>query len=307
MQSAGDIRIGVSGWRYPPWRSAFYPEGMAQRRELEFASQVFRSIEINGSFYSLQRPQSYAAWHDATPDDFVFAVKGPRFVTHMLRLRGVEAALANFFASGVARLRTKIGPILWQLPPTMRYDESLLLHFLSQLPRDTDEAAWLARGHNEKVEGRIAFDFAPGHRLRHALEVRDASFVNAGFIAMLRELDIALVVADTGGRWPEYADLTSDFVYVRLHGASELYVSGYSPRAIACWARRLECWAQGGQADDVRVIDNGIAAAAAHRNVFCYFDNTAKKHAPENARALMRRLGLVAGPSLPAAVRHAVA
>ncbi|MEP6943250.1 MAG: DUF72 domain-containing protein [Betaproteobacteria bacterium] len=290
MDPAGDIRIGVSGWRYPPWRGAFYPRGLAQRRELEFASRALRSIEINGSFYSLQRPQSYAAWHNATPDDFVFAVKGPRFVTHMLRLRGVEAALANFFASGLARLRTKIGPLLWQLPPSMRYDEPLLLHFLSQLPRDTDEAARLARGHNDKVAARTAFDFAPGHPLRHALEVRDESFVNAEFIAMLRDLDIALVVADTGGRWPEYADLTSDFVYVRLHGASELYASGYSPGAIARWARRIERWSHGEQAHDVRVIDPGAPVESARRDVFCFFDNTAKKHAPENARGLMRQL-----------------
>jgi uncharacterized protein YecE (DUF72 family) len=294
-RAPGDVRIGISGWRYPPWRGTFYPRGLAQHRELEHASRSLSSVEINGSFYSLQRPSSYAAWHDATPDDFQFAVKGPRYVTHMLKLRNIDAPMANFFASGIARLRAKLGPILWQLPPQMRYDEALLLQFLLALPRTGEEAAWLARGHDDKVRGRTDFGFDAGQTLRHAIEVRNPSFVHRDFVAMLRALDIAWVVADTGGRWPEYADVTADFVYVRLHGANELYVSGYAPAAIARWARRIEAWTGGGQAGDMPAIDAEAVVPASPRDVFCFFDNTAKEHAPRNAEALMRALGIAGG------------
>jgi uncharacterized protein YecE (DUF72 family) len=294
-RAAGEVRIGISGWRYPPWRGTFYPRGLAQHRELGYASRILSSVEINGSFYSLQRPSSYAAWHDATPDDFVFAVKGPRYVTHMLKLRNIDAPMANFFASGLARLRSKLGPILWQLPPQMRYDEALLLQFLLALPRCGEEAAWLARGHDDKVRGRADFAFDPGQPFRHAVEVRNPSFVHRDFVDMLRALDIAWVVADTGGRWPEYADVTSDFVYVRLHGATELYVSGYAPTEIARWARHIEAWIRGEPASDMPRIDTAATADATARDVFCYFDNTAKEHAPRNAEALMQALGIPAG------------
>jgi len=289
---SGDIRIGVSGWRYPPWRGVFYPAKLPQRLELSYAARIFRSIELNGSFYSLQRPESYAAWHDATPDDFVFAVKGARYITHMLQLRNVEHAMANFFASGIARLRHKLGPILWQLPPRMLYRESVLLHFLAQLPHDTDEAASLARRHNDKVAGRTAFDFVPSRRIRHALEIRNASFVHRDLIALLRELGIALVIADTGARWPEYQDVTADFVYVRLHGAEQLYVSEYTQPMIEQWAARIRAWSRGAEPDDASRITGRHPERAAARDVFCYFDNTDKQHAPRNAQTLMTMLGV---------------
>jgi len=206
------IRIGISGWRYPPWRGgAFYPKGLPQKRELEYASRQVNSIEINGSFYSLQRPESYRAWYDATPDDFVFSVKASRFLTHIMRLKNVETPLANFLASGILRLREKLGPILWQLPPTFAYNHALLDAFFEMLPRTTSAAATLARRHDARLENR-AWTNAGGTRpIRHAVEVRHPSFKDKDFVRLLRERDIALVVADTAGKWPFIEDTTSDW------------------------------------------------------------------------------------------------
>src|ERR1700712_4780858 len=192
--STGTIRAGISGWRYPPWRSTFYPADLTQKRELEFASRALPTIEINGSFYSLQTPSSYANWHAETPDDFVFSVKAPKFITQILRLRDADVAVANFLASGVANLREKLGPILWQLPPTMKYDEALLEHFLAGLPRDTDEATTLACNHDAKVEGRSQLDFGDKRPLRHALEVRHDTFVEPSLIALLKKHNVSMVI-----------------------------------------------------------------------------------------------------------------
>jgi uncharacterized protein YecE (DUF72 family) len=290
--SAGDIRVGVSGWRYPPWRGAFYPEGLAQRRELEYASSVLPSIELNGSFYSLQRPESYARWYAQTPPDFVFSVKGPRYITHILRLRDAATPLANFFASGVANLREKLGPFLWQLPPTLKFEPASIEAFLSLLPRDTDQASALARRHNAKVKGRAQIVYGANRPLRHALEVRHESFVAAGLIELLRKHRVAFVVADTAGKWPEYEDVTADFVYIRLHGAHELYVSGYSERMLDRWSKRIRLWSAGAESRDARRISKRSARRASSRDVYCYFDNTAKEHAPRNARRLARKLGV---------------
>jgi len=270
----------------------FYPEGLPQRRELAYASRKLSSIEFNGSFYSLQRPESYARWYADTPADFVFSVKGPRYVTHMLRLRDVATPLANFFASGVANLREKLGPILWQLPPTLKYDRALLEAFLSLLPRDTDRAASLARHHNAKVAGRAQTAYGPNRLLRHAIEVRHPSFVTPGFIQMLRKHDVAFVIADTAGKWPEYEDVTADFVYIRLHGADELYVSGYSDRMLDRWSERIRLWSAGKEPRDATRISRRPARRASLRDVYCYFDNTAKEHAPRNACRLMMKLGV---------------
>jgi uncharacterized protein YecE (DUF72 family) len=154
----GAIYIGISGWRYEPWRGVFYPRGLAQARELDYASRFLPTIEINGSFYSLQRPSSYAAWYDATPPGFLFAVKGNRFLTHMLKLRGIETPLANVLASGVFALREKLGPFLWQFPPQLRFDADKVEHFLSLLPHDTGHALAIARGHDEKLAGRALLE-----------------------------------------------------------------------------------------------------------------------------------------------------
>ena len=284
--NAGRIRIGISGWRYPPWRGTFYPPGMPQRRELEFASRYVSTIEINGSFYSLQRPEHYARWRDETPDGFIFSVKGPRFITHMLKLRDSEQALANFFASGIANLGDKLGPILWQLPPILRFDHERLAVFLASLPRDSDEAAALARRRNDKVKGRARLAFGPCRPLRHALEIRHETFVDESLIDLLRSERIALVIADTAGKWPYAEDMTSDFVYARLHGDEVLYVSGYTDEALARWARRFIAWSNGSAPGDARCISRLPSVPCADRDVFCYFDNDAKVKAPRDARAL---------------------
>jgi uncharacterized protein YecE (DUF72 family) len=291
----GETRIGISGWRYAPWRSKFYPKGLPQRQELFFASRMLPTIELNGSFYSLQRPESYLAWHDETPDGFVFAVKGSRYITHMRRLKDVRIALANFLASGVLALRAKLGPFLWQLPPSMAYDPERLEDFFSLLPRDTSAAMALAREHDERMEGRSWLERCAKRPLRHAVEVRHPSFADPAFIAQLRRHGIALVVADTAGRWPLLEDLTADFVYVRLHGDKELYASGYDDAALDQWAARIEAWRRGRQVKDARKASTRPAPRRARRDVYCYFDNDAKVHAPYDAANLARRLGVTTG------------
>jgi uncharacterized protein YecE (DUF72 family) len=291
MGERGAIRIGISGWRYPPWRGVFYPEDLTQKRELEYASRRFRSIELNGSFYSLQRPESYASWRDETPDDFVFAVKGPRFVTHIKRLRDVEKPLANFFASGLLRLGAKLGPLLWQFPPNLRWQPELFEAFFELLPRSTAAALALARRRESRMHGRAALSIDDDRPLRHAIEIRHDSFRDPAFIEQLRRHRIGLVVADTAGRWPLLEDVTADFVYLRLHGDEELYVSGYTRPALDRWAQRIEDWATGSEPDDAQRVAPGRAPRTAARDVYCYFDNDVKVHAPFDANALARRLG----------------
>ncbi|KAB7771992.1 DUF72 domain-containing protein [Xanthomonas maliensis] len=286
------IRIGISGWRYPRWRGTFYPDGLLQRRELAYAAQCFPSIEINGSFYSLQRPESYQRWHDETPEDFVFALKGPRFVTHMKRLRNCEQALANFFASGVLRLGPKLGPILWQLPPNLAFDADVLDAFLASLPRDSERALALARRRERgRMQGRSALAIDRRRPLRHALEVRHQSFCDPACLRLLRRHRVALVIADTAGKFPYLEDVTADFLYLRLHGDAQLYASGYSDDALERWAARIARWAAGGEPGDAR-RSGPPARPRASREVYCYFDNDMKVHAPFDARGLLRRLDL---------------
>ena len=283
----GAIRIGISGWRYAPWRGTFYPKTLPHRRELEYASRLLPTIEINGSFYSLQRPEYYARWYAETPAGFVFSVKGSRYITHMRRLRNVEVPLANFFASGIANLRDKLGPFLWQFPPTMRYDARLLEEFFALLPRDTAQAEALARRRDAKMRGRARLAYGPARPLLHAVEVRHESFVDPSFIALLRRQRIAFVVADTAGKWPYAEDVTADFVYVRLHGDKKLYVSGYTEAALARWAKRIRAWATGGELADARRISRTAAPHRKMRDVYCYFDNDVKVKAPRDARRLI--------------------
>jgi uncharacterized protein YecE (DUF72 family) len=283
-------RIGISGWRYAAWRGKFYPPGLPQKRELAYAATRFDTIELNGSFYSLQRPQSYFRWRAEVPDDFVFAVKGSRYITHMLRLAGVENALANFFASGVLALEDKLGPFLWQLPPTMKFDPERLAAFFDLLPRDTAAASRLAHEHDARVEGRAYLGGGRKRKLRHAVEVRHESFMCPEFIELLRGRRIALVVADTAGRWPLIEDVTADFVYLRLHGDKELYASGYSSRVLDRWAERIRAWLEGGEVSGSRTASPRTAPRRAHRDVFVYFDNDAKVHAPFDAQRLTKKL-----------------
>ncbi|GAA1154678.1 DUF72 domain-containing protein [Nocardioides aquiterrae] len=272
---AGEIRVGISGWTYDGWRGDFYPRGLPRRQELAYAAERLDSVEINGSFYSLQRPSSYESWREQTPDDFVFAVKGGRFITHMKRLRDVETPLANFFGSGVLALGPKLGPVLWQLPERLEYDADLLGSFFDLLPRTVRAAAALARKHDAKLKPDRALTTTPrglgDQRIRHALEFRHPSYCTDEAFALLREHDIACVVADTAGRWPLAEAVTSDLVYVRLHGDQELYASGYSDAALDRWAAKCRTWSE--QAD-----------------VVVYFDNDAKGHAPHDAVRLRERV-----------------
>ncbi|MFF0338866.1 DUF72 domain-containing protein [Kribbella sp. NPDC004875] len=264
-------RVGISGWRYPPWRKVYYPEGLPQRAELEYASNRLNSIELNGSFYALQRPSSYQRWYDETPDGFVFSVKGPRFVTHVKRLADVDAPLANFFASGVLALGNKLGPVLWQLPPNFQFDADRCAAFFAQLPRTTRAAAEVAKGHDERMKDRALLEAKVDIPLRHAIEVRHDSFKTRKFVELAREHDIAVVCADTAGKWPMFEDVTAGFAYVRLHGAEELYVSGYDDKSLARWARKIR---------------------SCKCDTYVYFDNDVKVHAPYDAERLAARLGI---------------
>jgi uncharacterized protein YecE (DUF72 family) len=288
-QAAARVHIGISGWRYAGWRGKFYPSGLVQRRELGFAAERFDTIELNGSFYSLQRPESYATWYGEVPSDFTFAVKGSRYITHMLKLRKVDAALANFFASGVLALEDKLGPILWQFPPQLAFD-GRFEEFLGKLPRDMAQAAALAQRHDARLRGR---SFTAPRSLRavtHAFEVRHPSFCTPDFVDLLRRHGAALVVADTAGRWPLMEDVTADFVYVRLHGDVKLYESGYGRAALARWAERIRAWSAGGEVAAARRVSGPAPPRRRGREVYVYFDNDAKVHAPYDALALRRLL-----------------
>jgi len=291
VSGGGDVRVGISGWTYAPWGGVFYPRGLPRRQELAFAASRFRTIEINGTFYGLQRPESFAAWAEQTPDDFVFAVKVPRFLTHVLRVRAFEQALANFLASGLLRLGSKLGPLLWQFPPTFRCDPDRMARFLDGLPKDTQQAAALARRHDRHVTGRSWIETDARRPLRHAVEIRHESFAVPAFIDLLRQHGVALVCADAVA-WPRLMDVTADFVYCRLHGSEELYVSGYDAGSLDAWAGRVATWARGGTPDDVPLL---AAKARRHRrDVFVYFDNDAKVRAPQDAQSLIQRLRALA-------------
>ena len=284
-----DLHIGISGWTYPPWRGVFYPKKLPHRLELEFAGRVFNSIEINGSFYSLQRPSSYQRWYADTPSGFVFSVKGARFITHMKKLRDVEAPLANFFASGVLCLREKLGPILWQFPPNFGWNKDRFSAFFDLLPRDTTTAAKLARKHDDKLKAGAWTKADGASPIRHCVEIRHPTFMVPEFFDLIRQHNIAFVFADTAGKWPYAEDITADFVYCRLHGAEQLYVSGYTDKEIEWWANRVEHWRKGKQPRDAKLVSGGNANAG-KRDVFVYFDNDAKVHAPFNAKTLAEKL-----------------
>ncbi|WP_420960220.1 DUF72 domain-containing protein [Brucella sp. IR073] len=291
MARTGTIRIGISGWTYARWRGVFYPEGLPHRRELAYAAEHFPSIEINGTFYGLQRPESFARWSEETPEDFVFAIKGSRYITHLRRLKNVETPLANFMASGLLRLGPKLGPVLWQFPPSLKFDPELFDAFLTLLPRDTDAAAELARRHDVRLEGRAFTRSHTNRPLRHALEIRHDSFRSPEFIALLRRHKVGLVVADTV-EWPLLMDLTTDFVYCRLHGSEELYVSGYDDKSLDRWAARIRAWAQGREPEDAERVTAPTKPLGTGRDVYVYFDNDIKVRAPSDALALMERLSV---------------
>ncbi len=260
------VHIGVSGWKYPHWRGDFYPAGLRQTDELAYLAHRMNTAEINGSFYALQKPATYASWRSATPDGFVFAVKGGRFITHMKKLQDPEPGLANFFASGPLALGERLGPFLWQLPAALPFDGRRLEHFLRALPRTGEQAAALAR-RADRIPDPYT-DPGPIGALRHALEPRHESYRDPGCLALLRESGVALVLADTAGTFPEFDEPTADFIYARLHGPDRLYHGTYRPERIDQWAARVRHWVGDG------------------RDVYVYFDNDADGAAPWDAMAL---------------------
>lgn len=260
--------IGTSGWAYPEWRGAYYPKDVPARRQLEYLARHVATVEVNGSFYSLQRPTSYQAWHDRTPPGFVLAVKGPGYITHRRRLREPVPPLANFLASGVLELGAKLGPVLWQLPPSLAFDAGLLRDFLAALPQDFATAARLADTAERMPDGYTPPARPVDRPLRHAVEPRHASFATQECTELLAEYGVALVAADTAGTWPYFADTPTDFSYLRLHGDTELYVSAYDDAALAHWAGR-------------------VRELAARGDVYVYFDNTANAAAPHDAERLI--------------------
>jgi len=281
------IRIGISGWTYAPWRGAFYPKKLPQKQELNYASSIFPSIEINGTFYGLQRPSSFSHWAQQTPEDFVFTVKAPRFITHIKRLKDSKTPLANFLASGPLALGPKLGPILWQFPPNFHFDAKLLEPFLALLPHNAEDAVKIARNHDERLKAKAWLQTDGVGPLRHAFEIRHDSFRDPVFIDLLREYNVALVCADTV-EWPRLMDLTSDFIYCRLHGSDELYRSGYTDAALDRWAARVRAWSNGKPMRDGEFA--GTGGITKKRDVFLFFDNTDKLRAPRDAQALIGRL-----------------
>ena len=268
-QKLGRAFIGISGYDYKPWRGKFYPDDLPARRWLEYASRQFNSIELNGTFYSLKSPAVFERWRAEVPaKGFLFAVKGGRFITHNLKLRNADTALGNFFASGVLALGRATGPFLWQLPATYRFDAERMDSFMRKLPRTSRAAEPVALQHDERLRRGALVDAAASVRYRHCFEVRHPSYFHDEFYAILRERKCAFVIADTAGKFPYAEVVTADFVYVRLHGSRQLYASGYTDEELAEWARKIARWRGAGL------------------DVYVYFDNDAKVHAPFDARRL---------------------
>ncbi len=260
------IRVGIGGWTYEPWRGSFYPKGLRQADELNFASRAVTSIEINGTFYGSQKPESFRKWHRETPDGFVFALKGPRFATNRRELSGAGESIERFIKSGIVELGDKLGPINWQFAKTKAFDPDDFGAFLALLPKE-----------------------AEGVALRHVVEVRHESFRNPDFIALLKKHEVANVVADSEN-FPQIADVTAGFVYARLQAADETIETGYAPKALAAWAERARLWEAGGEPDDLeRASDK--KAAKKKREIFVYMINGAKIRAPAAAMALIETLG----------------
>jgi uncharacterized protein YecE (DUF72 family) len=265
----GRVRVGISGWTFPPWRGPFYPKDVTQKRELEWASQQLETIEINGTFYSLQRPTTFQKWRDSTPDDFVFAVKAPQYITHIRRAVNIDEPLANFMASGLLCLGEKLGPILWQFPPSLALKDDRFEEFFKKLPRDTKAAAKLAKKHSAFIEGRAFTKCLAEAPLRHAFEFRNESFATPKFLDLMRKHNVAFVYAHTGT--PEVREPTTDFVYMRMHGQGQAYAKGYGPAALKDVAQQAKSFKR-------------------KRDVFVYFDEEHKVRSPKDALSLVKLL-----------------
>ncbi len=263
--AAGNIRVGVGGWTFPPWRGGFYPDDLPQKQELHYASRKLTSIEINGTYYGSQKPESFAKWHDETPEDFVFSVKGPRFTTNRRVLGEAAESIGRFFGSGVLELRDKLGPINWQFAPTKKFDAEDFEAFLKLLPKEIG-----------------------GRAIRHVVEVRHESFRNPAFIALARAHEVAVVIAGDSA-FPRIGDLTAPFVYARIMGTTEEQGLGYPAAAIARWAAQAEAWATGKGTDGMDPLAK--PAKAVKRDVFLYVISGFKPLNPAAAMAILDRLG----------------
>ena len=259
------IRVGIGGWVFKPWRGTFYPKGLQQARELEHASRAVTTIEINGTFYGSQKPASFRRWAAETPDDFVFSLKGPRFTTHRGVLAEAGASIERFFGSGVLELKSKLGPVLWQLPPTKAFEPADFAAFLALLP--------------QQLDGRL---------IRHAVEVRHASFCVPEFVALMRKFAVAIALVDSESH-SLIADVTGDFVYARLQRTSEEIETGYAKADLATWAKRARAWEEGGAPSDLSTLAPA-AGAKGKRDVFIYMISGAKARAPAAAQALLGQL-----------------
>jgi len=263
---AGAIRVGIGGWTYPAWRGVFYPEDLPHAQELEYASRQLTAIEVNGTYYSSQKPATFAKWRDATPDGFVFTLKASRYATNRRQLAGAKDSVERFVHSGIAELGPKLGPIVWQFAPTKTFDAEDFGAFLELLP--------------ERVDGLA---------LRHVLDVRHPSFLCEDYLRLARRHRAATVYTDSED-YPSMADCTADFVYARLMRASAGFKAGYAPKALDAWAARLQAWAGGAQPADLPRAGEPAGAAAQPRDVYAFFINGAKERAPAAARALIERL-----------------
>jgi uncharacterized protein YecE (DUF72 family) len=266
MSGSASIRVGIGGWTYAPWRRTFYPPGTARNRELDYASRQVTAIEINGTFYRLQNPEVFAHWHDATPKEFMFSVKAPRFIVQRRELASAGAALERFLESGIAELKSKLGPILWQLAPARAFEPRDLDAFLGLLPARLNRRP-----------------------LRHALEVRHASYANREFLAIARRHGVAVVYEDDAAH-PGFADLTSTFVYVRLRRCIPSVATGYALGDLKRWLRRAQAWSAGKEPAGLPRIEKNSKTPAAPRDVFIYFINGAKERAPAAAQKLLALL-----------------
>jgi uncharacterized protein YecE (DUF72 family) len=264
------IYVGMSGWTYEGWRKDFYPEGLSQKKELSYAASKVTSIEINGTFYSLQKPASFTKWYDETPKGFVFSIKGPQFITHIRRLKDVEEPLANFFASGLFCLKEKLGPILWQFPPNIILKDDRFEKFLELLPYDSKAASRLAKKHTDKVKDRNETKASGDFKIRHAFEFRHKSFLDPAFIKLLKKYGVAFVTGHAGDeKYPYREEPTADFIYARLHGRGKEYKKGYPDKTLKTWAKRLKAW---------------------KHDAFIYFDTDEKEYAPFDAMNLLEKL-----------------
>jgi len=257
------IYIGIGGWVYPDWRNNFYPKGLSQKRELEYASSHLTAIEVNGTYYGSQKPESFRKWHDETPDGFVFALKGPRFATNRRILAEAGDSITRFFDSGVTELKDKLGPVNWQFMPTKKFDPADFEAFLKLLPK--------------KVNGRA---------IRHAVEVRHDSFRDAAFVALCRKHGVAIVFG-ADSEFPVIADITADFVYARIMGTQAKEKLGYPKAALTRWAGRAKDWAKGASP---KLPLLAPAAPKKKRDVFLFVISGAKERNPAAAQAIIAAL-----------------